>query len=329
MPKLSIIIPIYNTGVYLHKCLKSILSQTLEDFELILVDDGSKDESGKICDEYAVLDKRIKVIHKENQGVSIARNTGIKEAQGDYIGFIDSDDWIDNDMYEKMYSKALEFNADIIVCDARTVYDNKEEELDTISSLPESTLLKKNDISPKILKEIAGSVWRCIYRRDVIISNEILFPEGMPLSEDRVFNILAMGCSNSMFYIKESFYNRYIREGSAVNRYYENMLDIVLDVRERMHNALNSVWNDKKYIEEFEKQMLQMVFTLIGNEFYKTNKNGFAKKYSAIKNICRNETIRKIVINSKSNDIRAKLVLKNNILLLCLIAKMQNIKYGR
>lgn len=329
MPKLSIIIPIYNTGIYLHKCIKSVLSQTIEDFELILVDDGSKDESGKICDEYAASDSRVRVIHKENQGVSIARNTGIKEAKGEYIGFIDSDDWIDKDMYESMYLKAMEHNADIVMCDARTVYDNKPSEPDTISGLPGSVLLKKSDVSPKILKEIAGSACRCIYRRDVILNNEIIFPEGMPLSEDRVFNILAMGCSNSLFYIKKSFYNRYIRKGSAVSKYYENMLDIVLDVRERMQNALEKTWNDKEYIAEYEKQMLQMVILSLNNEFYKTNKKTFAKKYKAIKKICDNETIKEIIINSKNDDIRVKLIMKKNIFLLCIIAKLLNIKYGR
>ena len=329
MPKLSIIVPIYNTGIYLHKCLKSVLSQTLDDFELILIDDGSKDESGKICDEYAQKDSRVRVIHKENQGVSIARNTGIKEAKGEYIGFIDSDDWIDKDMYKKMYSKALEHNADIVICDAKTVYDNKVDELDTINSLAESIMLKKSDVSPKILKEIAGSTWRCVYKRDIIIDNEILFPEGMPLSEDRVFNILAMGYSNSIYYIKEAFYNRYIREGSAVNKYYENMLDIVLDVREGMQNALKKAWTDRKYIDEYEKQMLQMVFAMIGNEFYKTNRKSFIEKCRAIEEICKNSVVKEIILNSKSNDIRAKLILKNNIFLLCIITKLQNIKNGR
>ena len=148
MVQLSIIMPIYNTGKYLHKCIKSILSQTLTNFELILVDDGSVDESGQICDEYAAKDARIKVIHKKNEGVSIARNTGIEVAAGEYIGFIDSDDWIESDMYEKLYNLAKSKECDIVMCDTVTKYDDKPDEEDTITRLPDDVLLNKKDIYP-------------------------------------------------------------------------------------------------------------------------------------------------------------------------------------
>ena len=116
MCKVSIIIPIFNTGTLLNRCVKSVLEQTLTDIEVILVDDGSSDDSGKICDEFAQKDSRVKVIHKSNEGVSVARNTGISVAQGEYIGFVDSDDWIEKDMYQNLYSKAKETNAEIVMC---------------------------------------------------------------------------------------------------------------------------------------------------------------------------------------------------------------------
>ena len=97
---ISIIIPVYNVAVYLPRCLDSILAQTYKNLEIILVDDGSKDNSGKVCDEYALKDSRIKVIHQKNQGVSVARNAGLRIAKGDYIGFVDSDDYIETNMYE-------------------------------------------------------------------------------------------------------------------------------------------------------------------------------------------------------------------------------------
>lgn len=99
----SIIVPVYNTGKYLYKCLDSILNQTLQEIELILVDDGSDDNSGAICDFYSERDKRVRVIHKKNEGVSIARNVGMQAAKGEYIGFVDSDDWIEKEMYQEMY----------------------------------------------------------------------------------------------------------------------------------------------------------------------------------------------------------------------------------
>ena len=113
MPKISIIVPVYNVEKYLRKCVDSILNQTFKDFELILVDDGSIDTSGKICDEYNLKDNRIKVIHKENGGLSSARNAGLDIAQGEYIGFVDSDDWIELDMYEELYKICKENDTDV------------------------------------------------------------------------------------------------------------------------------------------------------------------------------------------------------------------------
>lgn len=122
-PKISIIVPIYKVEKYLEKCIDSILEQTFTDFELILVDDGSPDKCGKICDEYELKDNRIKVIHKKNGGLSDARNSGIKIAKGEYLGFIDSDDWINREMYEILYMNAIKYKADIAVCDFRDVQE--------------------------------------------------------------------------------------------------------------------------------------------------------------------------------------------------------------
>lgn len=123
MPKISIIVPVYNVEEYIHRCIDSILAQTFTDFELILVNDGSPDQCGKICDEYAENDSRIKVIHKKNGGLSDARNAGLEIAQGEYIGFVDSDDWIEADMYNILYQNAIQFDADISICKMRKIGD--------------------------------------------------------------------------------------------------------------------------------------------------------------------------------------------------------------
>lgn len=115
-PKVSIVVPIYNVEAYLSRCLDSILSQTLQDIEVIAVNDGSTDASGEILDQYASKDTRIIVIHKKNGGVSAARNDGIQLVKGEYIGFVDPDDWIDHDMYEALYHSAVEEKADIVMC---------------------------------------------------------------------------------------------------------------------------------------------------------------------------------------------------------------------
>lgn len=126
LPLISIIVPVYNVEKYLGKCIESILAQTYKNIEVILVDDGAKDKSGEICDEYAKKDDRIRVIHKENGGQSDARNVGIKAAEGEYLGFIDADDYIDSDMYELLYSLAEKHGAEISMCDVYEVYEGAE-----------------------------------------------------------------------------------------------------------------------------------------------------------------------------------------------------------
>ena len=116
MPKLSVIVPVYNTEKYLRECIDSILAQTFTDFELILVDDGSTDHSGAICDEYAGKDARIRVIHQENGGITVARKSGVRVAVGEYVTFVDSDDWIDKDMYSTMLNCQNDTMPDVIIC---------------------------------------------------------------------------------------------------------------------------------------------------------------------------------------------------------------------
>ena len=124
--KISVIIPVYKVEEYLPRCLDSVLGQTHTDLEIILIDDGSPDNSGKLCDQYAAKDDRIKVIHKENGGVSSARNAGLDAATGDYIGFVDSDDWIEPDMYAFLLENAVAYDADISMCAAYFYHEGKQ-----------------------------------------------------------------------------------------------------------------------------------------------------------------------------------------------------------
>lgn len=262
----SIIVPIYNTGEYLYKCLESIVNQNLQEIELILIDDGSTDNSGEICDYYSEKDKRVCVIHKKNEGVSIARNVGIQAAKGEYIGFIDSDDWIEKEMYQELYYYAKETGADIVMCDACTVYDDNKKEADTISSLNESVLLNKKEITPLNLREIAGSACRCIYKQELLKIHAILFPTGLPLSEDRIFNLKSMGNSEKFYYLKKAYYNRYVRTGSAVNKYYPNLLEIANQYRKEVLNAVERFWNtDKAYRQAYNQQFLGTYMSVVYN----------------------------------------------------------------
>ena len=157
MIKLSVIVPVYNAENELKKSIESILSQTEKNIEIILVDDGSSDNSLYICKEFEKKDRRIKVIHQENAGVSVARNTGIEVATGEYIGFVDSDDWIELNMYERLLSEAQRSGADVVMCDATSVYDDGQSRVDTITQLSQSIILGKKDFTPNLLLEMAGS----------------------------------------------------------------------------------------------------------------------------------------------------------------------------
>lgn len=182
-PLISIIVPVYKVEKYLNKCVKSIINQTYSNLEIILVDDGSPDNCGKMCDDYAKKDKRIKVIHKKNGGLSDARNKGIEIATGDYIGFVDSDDWINPDMYKILYELLIKYNADISCCNlVRTVEDIKIEEkkIEVKTFSKEEYLKKYFKINSQ---DCVYYAWNKLYKKSIIDKEQ--YPVGLT-SEDVV-----------------------------------------------------------------------------------------------------------------------------------------------
>ena len=152
MPKISIIVPVYKAEKYLNRCVDSILAQTFTDWELLLIDDGSPDRSGEICDEYAKKDSRIRVIHKENGGVSSARQRGQDEACGEYTIHVDPDDWVEPTMLEELYQKAKDDNADMVICD---YYTNESSLQNYIKQQP--TKLDTNVVLYELFQQLHGS----------------------------------------------------------------------------------------------------------------------------------------------------------------------------
>ncbi len=188
--KISVIVPVYNVEKYLSRCIDSILSQTFTDFELLLVDDGSTDKSGEICDEYAKTDARIKVFHTENRGVSAARNLGIKEASADWICFVDSDDWVEKKFLSDLYGNGFSQDECIIFQRAFVEYESSPEK--NRISFPyyiDMTLYapfdEKQIIKYKILEDV--SVWAKIFNKNIIRTHDIRFCENLSISEDVVF----------------------------------------------------------------------------------------------------------------------------------------------
>ncbi len=207
MDKISVIVPVYNVENYIDKCVESIVNQTYTNLEIILVDDGATDSSGKKCDEWAKKDARIAVIHKENGGLSDARNAGLNVATGEYIGFVDSDDWIDKEMYQSLYNVLKENGAKISVC--QFIETTNEDEI--VEKNEECRVFKGRELLQHMFEGkkdpyVTYSVWKFLYKSEVI--GELKFPKGR-LYEDVLFTTRAMWseekipvCLRQMYYYR-------------------------------------------------------------------------------------------------------------------------------
>lgn len=319
---LSIIVPVYNCGEYLNKCVQSVLAQTMPDLELILVDDGSFDGSGEICDLWAESDSRVKVIHQANAGVSAARNAGLAAAKGDYIGFVDADDYIAPACFET----ALEAmgDADICMFDAVTVYDAGSAK-DTITQLEDSCMIERNGWNPNLLREMAGSACRCVYRRTLI--QDLRFPVGIKLSEDRLFNLEAMGKAEKLRYIKKGMYFRTVREGSAVNRYHGDRFQQNLLAMEAGERIIGKYW-EENYLPVYTRAFV------IGGAFsdiYEICSREFPGKsrMKAIKAVTAHPALQKAFGMCPPEGLREKLLAKKANAALLAVGLIWNWKNGR
>ncbi len=218
MPKVSVIIPIYNTEKYLRECLYSVINQTLKDIEIICVDDGSTDNSLNILKEYAERDDRIKIISKANSGYGHSMNIGIENACGDYIGIVESDDYVELNMFETLYKKAIEYNVDIVKSrffyyDSRYNTNIESEEINC-PYFEVIEPLKCMDVFG-----IAPSIWSCLYKKSLIKDNNIKFLETPSASyQDTSFAYKTKACAKNMMILKDAFLHyRTDNENSSVN----------------------------------------------------------------------------------------------------------------
>lgn len=335
VPKISIIVPVYRAERFIKKCVESILHQTLYDIELILVDDGSPDRSGLICDQYAENDIRVKVIHQSNAGVSCARNNGIKVANGEYITFVDADDWIEPEMYKELYRYACEEFADVVMCDATTVFSDGKTQSDTITQLSENSILYKSDFTPSLLLEMAGSACRCIYKNnrynDKLLKTDCFqFPLGVKFSEDRIFNLYAFGNALRVFYVKKAFYNRYVNLESAVHSFHADYFEIVKTAHFGILSAIEQMWEDDDEIRKaYMGQFIGGAFAAINNYYYKTCPWNLKQKWNAVSTLCNDSILRSAIIETKNKSKRASWILKKNVFMLSLYSILANIKNGR
>lgn len=329
----SIIVPIYNAESYLKRCIESILMQTEKNIEIILVDDGSEDNSCRICESYKELDERVVFIKQKNAGVSAARNAGIAIAKGKYIGFVDSDDWIESNMYARMLGEAKRSWADVVMCDATTVYSDGSTQVDTITQLSENRILEKSDFTPSLLLEIAGSAWRCIYKNDRYSDKQrkylLEFPLGVKFSEDRIFNLYAFGQANKICYLKESYYNRFVNVKSAVHRFHEDYFEACKKASSGIELAIQYVWeNDEELQKVYLGQFISGAIGAVCNYYYKISPLTSSEKRNLVKNLCDDSKLR-TAIKAYGADRKSQWILDKKFNRLIAYAKLANWKHGR
>lgn len=271
MPIVSVIVPVYNVEDVLHYCVDSILSQSFIDFELILVDDGSKDNSGNICDEYSKKDNRIVVIHKNNGGVSSARNIGIDVAKGKYICFVDSDDYLDSKYLECL----LDTKHAYLHCD--NVW-SKFKTVDSYSSTNNPLELKYKIYSVSNIMTLheqwldAGPVCK-LYNRRIIIENNLKFDESISLGEDLIFNYMYLDCTNGFIIVIDcALYNyMHLSNNSLSNKYYENLLEIYNKLNSIMYKYINK-WNcGDEQLKKYYNSCFFKYEVIFKNTFHKEN----------------------------------------------------------
>lgn len=249
LPLISVIVPVYKVEQYLDKCIDSIVNQTYKNLEIILVDDGSPDNCPKMCDDWAKKDKRIKVIHKGNGGVSLARNIGIDESTGEYISFVDSDDWIENTFFEELLNISLKYNSKYITCGYKRVYDTHVEYINNSNRINE---INSSDYLIKLLnvQNGYGFVHMKLINRDVI--DNLRFDEELKVGEDALFNVKLCNNTDSVVIYNKALYNYYFNNNSVVRKYDDNYVNKYLKSMYVMYNFLNDKKNiDKVYIYNY------------------------------------------------------------------------------
>lgn len=244
MPLISVIVPVYNVAVYLNECIESLLNQTLEDFELILVDDGSTDGSSAICDDFERLDKRVKVYHGVNNGLSAARNRGLKEARGNYLAFVDSDDYVAKTYLQQLYMAIKINKADVSMCGFYGVF--KEGLTNDSESRISEMKYRKNEFLEKVytFPGFYNPVWNKLYKKEIF--NELYFTEGVRNEDSYLIRDIVMKC-DLIYTFPEPLYFYRRRKGSLMNSNQEVLLEGELNWLSKDIAILNE-YNHKLYI---------------------------------------------------------------------------------
>jgi glycosyltransferase involved in cell wall biosynthesis len=301
----SIIIPVYNCEKYLNKCIESVLKQTLTDFELILINDGSTDNSGRICDEYSNKDNRIIVIHQSNKGVGCARNKGIEISSGEYIYFCDADDWTEENLLEDNFQYAKDNNSDILVFGYFRDYVDKHLELIrrescSMSIMNMNTRDKFNNNFLTLMQK-GNAFLQCskLYKTSLIRNNNVRF-NNYKRSEDCLFNLKLYNLRPKVF-VNDKCYYHYIKYSdyeTASGSYIKDYETIIFDIYEHELKFLDGFDEKKLLLQEFNMHLLCNLYALlIENTFHNNCELREIDKYKLIKKNISNKYVNDAIFN--------------------------------
>ncbi|MPQ44410.1 glycosyltransferase family 2 protein [Clostridium tarantellae] len=320
--KISVIVPVYNVEMYLEQCIESIVNQTIKEIQIILIDDGSKDKSSEICDKYKNKDNRIEVIHQENKGVSKSRNIGINKAKGKYIAFIDSDDYISNNMLETLFNNAENNYSDLVSCNHFNIYENGK--LKSILNYKEEICNKEEFINNFVKNNIVNGkigmvLWDKLFRLDIINNNNIRFKS--IVLEDYLFIMQYCVYVNIYSSINKCLYYYRVINNSLTKRFNFNIFENLLYVQKEKEIIMENIKfydNNKELLHEWFLNYCKNIMFLL---YYLNVDISYEKKKNYIQNIISNEKVIYYInyrgYNLYNKDNLVKLIAEKNINRLC------------
>jgi Glycosyltransferases involved in cell wall biogenesis len=299
-PQISIIVPIYNASKVLVRCLDSIRNQTYENIEVILIDDGSSDSSPQLCRDYCKLDNRFKVIHQRNSGVSVARNQGLSVANGDYIMFVDADDYINTDICSVLLNKILESSAEIMICNKVFIINeklcdnilyNQDYFIRTIDKDLFQLDLFTNHYDDKMnnVRYLSVGVTAKMFKREIIKKNSLKFDESCRFGEDVLFNLYAFEAASSIGYINFDGYNFFVSSDSSTHKFRSDWTFSHLRFMDGIDTFVEkNKRNDIRFIESAKMMKATRISSLaVSYYFHRDNPNSFFKNYKEFSNFIR------------------------------------------
>lgn len=312
-PLISVIVPVYKVADVIHNCVESILRQTYSNFELILIDDGSPDVSGQICDEYAQKDKRIKVIHKPNGGVSSARNAGIAGANGEYIVCVDSDDYVDESYLQGFVDVLRKHpDAEMVWCGFYTVKDYEKSITQTVKYDESGNLIESNisEIMTLHQKWLDAVPWGKLYSKRIIDENNLKMDESMSLGEDLLFNFSYINvCGNKKIYHTNECAYYYLRteKESLDNKFRADMFDIYSHINDELLRYITAWELSSQQMTMFYNSAYFSYEKCLKNTFHPNNTASKKEKYSLNKMIMQSDRFKEAV---EKSDCKIRLPLR-------------------